>query len=364
MPRVCKVDRCKKHALYGQEWGEPLVCKSHNENNWYNVVSPRCQYERCGKYATYGPDGDRPIYCATHGKEIDGMDDIVNPRCRHAGCNVIASYGPKESRKRMYCVEHAEGIDGMENVVNPRCLHEGCNVIASFGPKGSRKKMYCVEHAKGIDGIENVVSRKCQHDGCETQPSFGHEPGKPLFCLTHASKEMKDVINRRCVSCGLFQVRRKPHLCSYCSPESSKRQKTREIEILNLLKSTQDFPSFVHDKSVGRPCGDFRPDFLFGNFGTHCVVLEVDEDQHRAYDPECERIRMINILNSQVLPCVFVRYNPDAFHVDGKTIRVDKTKRHRILIETLREYFVYDSETSKVVYLYYDGAETRTEILH
>lgn len=174
---------------------------------------------------------------------------------------------------------------------------------------------------------------------------------------------MDDVVNKRCASCGLFIVIKKPHLCSYCNPFTSKRRKTRETEILDLLNATSDLPRFIHDKSIGFACGNFRPDFLFGNFGTHCVVLEVDEDQHKSYDPECERIRMINIVNSQVLPCVFIRYNPDAFHVDGKTIRVDKTTRHRILIETLREYFVHDSEISKIVYLYYDGAEVREAML-
>jgi hypothetical protein len=52
-----------------------------------------------------------------------------------------------------------------------------------------------------------------------------------------------------------------------------------------------------------------------------------------------------------------------AFHVDGKTIRVEKTTRHRVLIETLREYFVYDSEISKIVHLYYDSAEVREAML-
>ena len=74
---------------------------------------------------------------------------------------------------------------------------------------------------------------------------------------------------------------------------------------------------------------------------------------------------MNNILGALKMRCVFIRYNPDAFHIDGKTVRVYEKKRHDLLLKTVREYMKpsVDSETSDVVYLYYDGAEVRTEML-
>jgi len=172
---------------------------------------------------------------------------------------------------------------------------------------------------------------------------------------------MEDVVSKRCSLCGLFIVVRVPHLCSYCNPNTSKRQKTREMKIKALLESTTDLNNHIHDKPVGGECGKYRPDFLYDAL-THFVVVEVDEDQHRGYDPECERVRMINIVQALGMRCVFIRYNPDAFHIDGKTVRVYEKKRHELILKTIRECMT-QPPTADIVYLYYDGAEIREAML-
>jgi hypothetical protein len=136
------------------------------------------------------------------------------------------------------------------------------------------------------------------------------------------------------------------------------------MKIKALLETATDLGTPIHDKPVGGDCGKYRPDFRYDAL-THFVVVEVDEDQHKGYDPECERIRMINIVQAVGMRCVFVRYSPDAFHIDGKTIRVYEKKRHDLLLKTVRECMKpsFDSEISCVVYLYYDGAEVREETL-
>lgn len=197
-------------------------------------------------------------------------------------------------------------------------------------------------------------------------PSFGFPGGKATHCAACKLEGMKNVTSKRCISCDLFIVPKKPHLCLYCNPSTSKRQKTREMVVFKLLKSTQDLRNFDYNKSVGFSCGSFRPDFSY-DAGTHYVIVECDEDQHRAYDPECERIRMLNILYAQGMRCVFIRYNPDAFKIQDKTKRISKEKRHAVLLETIREHMKPsepESESIDVIYLFYDGAEKRTEILH
>jgi len=169
---------------------------------------------------------------------------------------------------------------------------------------------------------------------------------------------MIDVRSKRCALCGLFQVNKTPYLCSYCNP--SKRQKTREMKIKTLLETATDLGTPIHDKPVGGDCGKYRPDFRYDAL-THFVVVEVDEDQHKGYDPECERIRMINIVQAVGMRCVFVRYNPDTFKIDSKTIRVYEKKRHGLLLKTIRECMT--SPISDIVYLYYDDAEVREETL-
>jgi len=210
----------------------------------------------------------------------------------------------------------------------------------------------------------NVRDKRCAVDGCETLANFAFEGDPAEYCGPHAEEGMINVKAKKCTSCGLFYVSRTPYLCSYCTPNTSKRQKTREMKIKALLESTSDLNNPIHDKPVGGDCGRYRPDFRY-NVLTHSVVVEVDEGQHRGYDPECERIRMINIVQAVGMRCVFVRYNPDAFHIDGKTVRVYEKKRHDLLLRTIREYMKpsFDSEIADVVYLYYDNAEVRVDAL-
>jgi hypothetical protein len=318
MPLCRYIVKCKKNAVYGEKPGKPIFCGVHRTQGWLNVIAPRCF---CGTIATWGREGTKTkLYCAKHGQD-----------------------------------------QGMVDVANKQCAHLGCNTLANFAFEGDPAK-YCGTHAE--EGMENVNSKQCEVDGCDTQPSYGRG-GLATHCGKHAEEGMIDVKNKKCVSCGLFYVNKAPYLCSYCNPNTSKYQKTREMTVKALLEFTTDLNNPIHDKPIGGECGKYRPDFLYDAV-THRVVVEVDEDQHRSYDPECERIRMINILGALEMRCVFIRYNPDVFHIDGKTVRVYEKKRHELLLKTIREYMnpSFDPQaTADVVYLYYDGAEVRTDAL-
>jgi len=252
----------------------------------------------------------------------------------------------------------------MVDVVSKKCEVDECDMRATHGLEGG-SATYCGPHGRER-GMVNVNSKRCAHPGCKTLANFALEGDPAAYCGTHAEEGMINVKSKKCVSCGLFIVHKAPHLCSYCNPNTSKRQKTREMKIKALLESTTDLNNPIHDKPIGGECGKYRPDFLYDAM-THFVVVEVDEDQHRGYDLECEKVRMINILGALKMRCVFVRYNPDAFHIDGKTVRVHETKRHGLLLKTIRECIKpsFDSQivTADVVYLYYDDDEVREEML-
>ena len=389
--------RCKRNAYYGEEPGKPIFCGLHNENKWDNVMSPRCLHPNCNIFASCGPEGTRKLlYCGPHGKE-KGMNDVKNSRCQHPECEKLANWGPEGTKEKRYCAQHGrdkgmvdvhrkrcdypgcmthpsfafEGNhakyckihaeEGMENVVSKRCVEEGCESISSYGLEGG-PATYCGQHA--LPGMKDVAHKKCIIEGCETQPTFGFNEGPATHCGPHALPGMENVNAKKCVSCGLFIVTRAPHLCSYCTPNTSKRQKTREMTVKTLLEAATDLDNPIHDKPIGGECGKYRPDFLY-DAATHFVVVEVDEDQHRSYDPECERVRMINIISALGMRCIFVRYNPDTFKIDGKTIKVFEKKRQDLLLRTVRECMKpsVDSQIIDVVYLYYDGVEIRTEML-
>jgi hypothetical protein len=288
------------------------------------------------------------------------MIDVVSKRCQIEGCNTVASWGAEGTKQKLYCGLHGKMINGMEDVKNKKCEYKGCKTRATYGNENDGKALFCVDHKE--DGMKDVRNRKCIHPGCSIISLFGHKKEKPLFCAIHKKEDMNDVVSRRC-RCGVFIVTKYPFLCMFCNPVSTKRQRTREMTVHKLLESTQDLRHFVYNKSIGFSCGNFRPDFLL-DAGTHYVIVECDEDQHQAYDPECERIRMLNILYAQGMRCVFIRYNPDAFKIKTTIMMVSEKKRHTVLLETIREHMKpSESGNIDVVYLYYDGAEKRTEYL-
>jgi hypothetical protein len=338
---------CKKHVpTFGFPGEKPVCCQRCKEPGMEPLGGKKCM---CGKARPHFGFPGKVAVCCAKCKE-KGMEDVINRRCCSCG-KLDHRYG-YEGQKALYCSRCK--LAGMIDLLSKRC--ECGKARPHFGLMGG--KAVCCLECKTSDMVD-VCHTMCK---CGRRASYGFSKNEITCCTECKIDGMANFRHKKCVLCGLFIAVKSPFKCSYCRDDSPTYQKTREIAVLNLLNSTRDLPNFIHNKSVGFVCGNFRPDFLF-DLGTHYVIVECDEDQHRSYDPECERVRMINIVNAQGLPCVFIRYNPDAFHIGGKTVRIYKPNRHRVLIGTLKRHLTYDLETSRVVYLYYDGADIREEIL-
>ena len=71
------------------------------------------------------------------------------------------------------------------------------------------------------------------------------------------------------------------------------------------------------------------------------ILLEVDEEQRKAYDPSCDVRRDFNMAASVALgsghKLLVLRYNPDAFKIAGMTRRTTKKERRAQLIRLLGE---------------------------
>ena len=106
--------------------------------------------------------------------------------------------------------------------------------------------------------------------------------------------------------------------------------------------------SFKREKRIDFRCADVqsktaycRIDFVVATRGG-LVFLEVDEDQHLyGYDASvsCDMKRMSHVMESltvelgDALPHVYwLRYNPNAYHVDGDLVRVPKADREKRLL--------------------------------
>jgi hypothetical protein len=143
-------------------------------------------------------------------------------------------------------------------------------------------------------------------------------------------------------------------------------RKQREIKYLldNAPAPLSQFQSY--DQRVeGGVCGQERPDFVW-DCGTHIVVLEVDEYQHRNYPPACERVRMVNLVSTFGLRTVFVRYNPDEYQ--GQTVAVRPRHRQTYLAAFLRRILQPEAfrgpNFAEVVYLFFDGFDMGVPATH
>lgn len=85
--------------------------------------------------------------------------------------------------------------------------------------------------------------------------------------------------------------------------------------------------------------------------------MEVDENQHEDYGIDCEVKRMSDVYSSLMLegnnlPVVFIRYNPHAYKINGKTERTIKSERHKKLIESIN--YASMLTNNAIIYLFYN----------
>jgi len=319
-------------------------CGAHKLPGMVDVKHRTCEQDGCELHPVFNARGERKgRFCGAH--KLPGMVNVVNPTCEHDGCEVSPVFNARGERKGRFCAAHK--LPGMVNVVNPPCEYGGCEVLPSYNVRGERKGRFCVSHK--LDGMVDVVNRTCEREGCDKQPGFGvpgrvatrchrhQEPGmirnprsfctKPLcrevatfgvrtanHCELHAHPEERRLLGDVCVRCGLVDLLDDEGQCPYCDPQVFRRvrlAKQREVKVALDCSAHDDYD--IYDEVVADGCGKERPDFAW-DCGTHWVVLEVDEKQHKDRQEVCECVRMVNVAQSfGGVPVVFVRYNPDEF---------------------------------------------------
>jgi len=152
------------------------------------------------------------------------------------------------------------------------------------------------------------------------------------------------------------------------SEDRVRKRKKQEALIAQVL--TKNNIPYTREHTVTYKCisdisnSNSRIDFVLehrdqqGTFGL--IFLEVDEHQHKWNMLSCEISRMSKIIESlrvdgNMLPIRFVRYNPDAFTVNGTKMKLQREERHRMLLQTLTAT-VFERPFG-VKYLFYDSDE-------
>ena len=108
----------------------------------------------------------------------------------------------------------------------------------------------------------------------------------------------------------------------------SRNYKIKERHVIDALATAElglpDGVVPVCDRRVDGTgeCGSRRrPDWIV-DLGTHAIIVEIDEDQHRGYDSTCENKRLMELFGDLGdRPMVVVRFNPDDYvDANGQTV--------------------------------------------
>ena len=258
--------------------------------------------------------------------------------------------------KGRFCVEHKE--EGMEDVKHKRCEAARCKTSATYGIP-AKPATACAQH-KTIGMI--VYPRKtCSHSLGRCTNTGTHEHAKKRFCETHAPPGSTNLALAPCTKCALLDVLT-DGLCPTCDPVTIARATHAKELAVKALLDLNGLKYVTHDRVVdGGACELYRPDFVF-DAGTHMVVVEVDENQHKSYVCLCEQQRMVNLSQALGMQTLFIRYNPDEFKgPTGKPARMSAAVRSKLLVDWVRWSLTPEFAPSAsgafctAVYLCYDG---------
>ena len=365
--KVC--EKCPKKAYYNiLGTRSPLFCGDHREPNMFNVVSVKCRHQGCLTVPCFGEPGKSVKFCAVHredgmvnlrertcqyegcykkpvfnlpgqtqgisctGHKTCEMIDVLSKHCQREGCRTRPSFGPKGG-KSLFCVEHK--LEGMVST-NTTCEHEGCNTSATFNLPREMTVRFCSKHKK--EGMINIRMKPCRHEGCRKIPVFNLPfERKGAYCKNHKLDGMVDVENPRCKTplCGLHAKEYCARCTSYLFPDRPCMFKTRETKLKEYLEARYTDKTIVHDRRV--ECHLYRPDFVF-DMGSHTVVIELDENQHKRYDTSCDNKRLMSIFHGLgSRPMIMLRFNPDrydavpgCFKKDGQLVDLGRPWKRRL----------------------------------
>jgi general transcription factor IIIA len=153
------------------------------------------------------------------------------------------------------------------------------------------------------------------------------------------------------------------HKRTYHTEEGQRERKREEVKVQRLLDAEFGADFYKREHQIDYRClaeGTFsRLDFLLPSVNGCHVFLEVDEQAHAFYSQTCETARMNNIaaslrLEGNTMPMVFIRYNPHAFKVDGKTVRTKTRDRHAALVAMINSIAPDPERPIRIYYMFYD----------
>ena len=275
----------------------------------------------------------------------------------------------QHARKKSYC-KTCRGSSYCEHGKQKQvCKACGGSALCLHNKRKERCKAcggsaYC-EHGKFKHNCPSCGKiPRCSHG---KQKGFCRACGGFAFCIHNKRKDLCLPCGGKqfCPSCRLIIVQKRGTLCFSCQPTPSVRSLCPEIRLAGILNQWADdgkiskYTAWNKQNPLADPlqCGKYRVDFTF-EMPSGVVLLECDEKQHSEYVKRCELVRQAEVsLGFGGLPVHWIRYNPDAFKINGTTRVTKREERESTLLRHLQlvltrpdyEHFV------TVTYICYDN---------
>lgn len=289
----------------------------------------------------------------------------VKTRCKECGGSELC----KHNRRKYECIECEGNATCEHKKRRSRCID--CN--GSEICEHNNSKYCCVEcHGKNICE-HNKLKYQCVE--CKGSKICEHNTRRNI-CITCSP----ETACQYCKSVSIISSKWTPYCFRcYCvlnpDVEIKKKFKLKEHYVKDeLVEYYKDSLTMTFDKSIQGGCSRKRPD-IFIDFGSQCLIIEIDENQHMNY--ECEQKRMLEIYEDiGFRKVIFIRFNPDGYTYNNnkyktpfnytKTgiINIDKKEMKRrieLLIEKIDYYKNIHIDKDFIVEFMFYGDLDKTE---
>jgi hypothetical protein len=352
--------------------GIPTHCGKCKESGMMNLTIPKCAVCKA-TIPIYGLAGQKATHCKRC--KTDDLIDVKTAKCKK--CNLKQPAFGREAKKPEFCADCKE--PDMKDVRSKMC--DKCGVKQPVFGYSNEKANRCAD-CKESDMVD-IKSTKCIV--CKVKfPVYGIPGGKNTHCRDCKTDDHIDVKNMRCIACNKHQatygnpetrkiihcrsckiatdidLRHQSCKSEYCTtrgydkydgycawcfqhlfPEDMRTRsiprKSFEIEVASSILTYDS--SYKHDKRLeggGCDCLSRRRIDFWKVIGNTLLAIEVDENQHRRYDPEDEEQRYDDLFMVFSGKWIFIRFNPNAYRVNGKSKNIPLKERLPTLLDTIR----------------------------
>ncbi len=383
----CAKNGCNIQANYGEPNGiKKTHCSKHKGGNFINHYAKICNAGGCNKEGNYALPNDINVrFCREHADD-DLMIDVKHKNCAGSNCGTRPSFGIKGGP-----ITHCGQCKplGMINLNQPKCLIDECDERANYCVPTEIAPIFCGIHSDV--GLVHVSNKKCQYPDCKDKAIYGLPNKRAQYCETHyihdhminISEEMrcdvfecnkdyviivndikycfshcpegeyKHSINKICKYCDITS--KSQFVCADCKKKSNKT----EWGVVQYIKQNIDSKLIYNSSRMFEGLTNKRPD-LFIELNKHCIIIEIDENQHKPYKCECSRVAeiagSIGALKNKSI--VLIRFNPDKIKHKKRNINIDIETRLIKLVEVIKremDYIYTGNFNVEIITMYYDN---------